>query len=86
MPTMIVRVVPREDAVGEPDSATRALFAALQDRRPPGIAYHSLREQDGGYLLVLRIQEGVENPLPSFPDPAATASCDARSPGSHRRR
>jgi hypothetical protein len=54
MPTMIVTVVPREDAVGELESAARALFAALQDRRPPGIAYQSLREQDGGYLIVCR--------------------------------
>ena len=68
MPTMIVRAVPREDAVGELESAARALFAALQDRRPPGIACQSLREQDGGYLIVCRCRRAWRTPRPSFPE------------------
>ena len=75
---MIIRAVPHESAAADLESAARALFASLHDAQPAGIAYYSLREQDGNYLIVLQIEDGLENPLLAMPEFQAFQAGTAR--------
>jgi len=68
VPTMIIKASPTGSGADELESAAQALFAALDERRPDGLAYYSLREADGNYLIVLQIPGNAENPLPAFPE------------------
>lgn len=67
MKTTVIRAFPSEDAAGELESEAQVLFAALHDQQPAGLAWYSLREDDGSYLIVLQLQDGAANPLLSFP-------------------
>lgn len=66
MPTLMIRAHAKDDAVAEVEAAGRAVFAALDREKPSGLTYLSFRQQDGVYVIVLHLEDGVENPLPQF--------------------
>ncbi|CAO5162203.1 ABM domain-containing protein [Frankia sp. AiPs1] len=59
----------KADKAAEVEAAVKSLFVALEEARPEGIRYTSLRLADGvTYEVLLQIEEGVENPLPKVPE------------------
>jgi hypothetical protein len=51
------------------EAAAERLFTAIRREQPRGIRYASCRLADGvTYLVLLEVEEGVENPLPTIPE------------------
>lgn len=67
MSVMMLRTKVRPECAAEVEAGVKTLFAALEQERPAGIRYSSYRMADGvTYVVLLEVQEGVENPLPSL--------------------
>lgn len=51
------------------EASAADLFAALDRLRPENLRYRSCRLADGvTYLILLQVDEGTENPLPTLPE------------------
>lgn len=65
---MIHAKVRRESVTGV-EAAARKMFAAIDAAQPEGIRYASSLLPDGEtFVALLQIDDGVENPLPGFPE------------------
>lgn len=68
MTLQIVRFTTTEDHVPDVEAALTTAVEALAAVDPPGVRYAATRLADGvTFLLLLDLDEGVENPLPSIP-------------------
>ena len=88
MSLMMITATLREDAVDTVDAAIETLFAAVEAAQPEGVRYASTRLPDGvTSVILLQVDEGVENPLPSIPESRSSSRTSAGgSPGPRRRR
>ncbi|HEY8600162.1 MAG TPA: antibiotic biosynthesis monooxygenase [Thermomicrobiales bacterium] len=69
MSVMMIRAKVQPEHVADLEAAARQLFAALHEAQPQGIRYGSCRLADGAtYVILLEIEEGFENPLPTLPE------------------
>ena len=56
-------------SVGDVQAATKKMFAAINAAHPEGIRYASLLLADGEtFVAVVQVDDGVENPIPGFPE------------------
>jgi hypothetical protein len=68
MSAMLLRTQVKSESADEVEAAVKTLFAALEEAKPQGVRYSSYRLADGvTYVVVLDVEEGIENPLPSVP-------------------
>jgi hypothetical protein len=59
----------KPDSVAGVRTATKKMFAAVDAAQPEGIQYASCLLPDGEtFVALLQIDDGVENPLPGFPE------------------
>ena len=59
----------RRESVDEIEAGARKMFAAIEQAKPEGIRYASCLLPDGEtFLAFLELEDGVENPLPGFPE------------------
>jgi hypothetical protein len=59
----------KAESVGDVREATKKMFAAINAAQPEGIRYASLLLPDGDtFVAVVQVDEGVENPIPGFPE------------------
>jgi hypothetical protein len=59
----------KTDRVSDVHAATQKMFAAINAAQPEGIRYASLLGADGEtFLAVVQVDDGVENPIPGFPE------------------
>jgi hypothetical protein len=59
----------RRESVSDVQAATKKMFAAIDEAQPEGIRYASSLLPDGEtFVALLQIDDGVENPLPGFPE------------------
>ena len=63
--TIRARIRPEHEA--ELRQSVSAMFEALERDEPQNLKYLSLHLDDGDYLIVLDIEDGTQNPLPSMP-------------------
>jgi hypothetical protein len=69
MTVHMVQAKIRRESVDDVQAAAKRMFAAINERRPDGIRYASTLMPDGAtFLAFLQIDEGVDNPLPGFPE------------------
>lgn len=67
MPTLIVEYDAPAAGVEEIIEAVRAAFAELAEEAPEGVRWTYCRRQDGtGFVALLELADGVENPLPDL--------------------
>ncbi|MBO9524072.1 MAG: hypothetical protein J7518_21250 [Nocardioidaceae bacterium] len=69
MSTRILRATVKPEHVADLEAAVGKLFAALDEYRPEGLRYASARV-DGtrDYVVLLQLDDGLENPLPTYPE------------------
>ena len=69
---MIVHMVQakiKRESVTDVQAAATKMFAAINAAQPEGIRYASSLLPDGEtFVAFLQLDEGVENPLPGFPE------------------
>jgi hypothetical protein len=59
----------KREGVVDVRAATEKMFAAINATRPEGIRYASLLLADGQtFFAVVQVDDGVENPIPGFPE------------------
>ena len=59
----------KADRVADVQAAAKNTFAAINAAQPEGIRYASLLLPDGEtFVALLQLDDGVENPLPGFPE------------------
>jgi hypothetical protein len=59
----------KTESVTEVEAAAERMFAAINAAQPEGIQYASCLLPDGEtFLAFLHLDDGVENPLPGFPE------------------
>lgn len=69
MSLLTIRATIKPESVAAVEAAAADLFAALDRRQPENIRYGSCRLVDGvTYLILLQVDEGTENPLPTLPE------------------
>ncbi len=69
MRTLLVRSKVQAAYISEVEAAVKRVFVALEKTQPKGIRYASCRLPDGvTYVALLELDDGVENPLPSYPE------------------
>ena len=69
MSVHMVQAKIRRDSVTDVEAAARKMFAAIDAAQPEGIRYASSLLPDGEtFVALLQIDDGVENPLPGFPE------------------
>jgi len=69
MNILMVRSKVKVTHATEVEAGVKRLFAAIHQAQPEGIRYASCRGADGvTYVVVLEIDEGVDNPLPTLPE------------------
>ncbi len=57
------------ESVTDVQAATKKMFAAIDAAEPEGIRYASLLLADGEtFVAVVQVDDGVENPIPGFPE------------------
>jgi hypothetical protein len=66
MTVQIVRAAVKPGHAADVEAAAAKVFAALSELQPPGLRYASLRAGGDSYLILLEVQDGTENPLPSL--------------------
>ena len=64
----MIRATVADHHVAEAEAAATAMFAALDEARPAGVQYASLRTGGGSTFVVLLALEGPDNPLPAIPE------------------
>jgi hypothetical protein len=57
-----------EVSANDVEAAVKRMFSAIEQARPESIRYASLRQQDGNYVALLQVDDGIENPLPKIPE------------------
>jgi hypothetical protein len=78
MTVQIVRAAIKPEHAADLEAAAAKVFAALHELQPGGLRYASLRVAEDSYLIVLEVEDGTENPLPSI---AAFREFQAGLPG-----
>jgi hypothetical protein len=69
MSVHMVQAKIKRESVTEVQAATKQMFAAIDGAQPEGIRYASCLLPDGEtFVALLQIDDGVENPLPEFPE------------------
>jgi hypothetical protein len=59
----------KAESVTDVQAAAKKMFAAINAAQPEGIQYASCLLPDGEtFVALLRVDDGVENPLPGFPE------------------
>jgi hypothetical protein len=59
----------KAESVDDIQAAAEKMFAAVNEAEPEGIRYASCLLPDGEtFVAFLQVDEGVENPLPGFPE------------------
>jgi hypothetical protein len=66
MTVQIVRAAIKPGHTADLEAAAAKVFTALGELQPPGLRYASLRVAAGSYLILLEVEDGAENPLPSI--------------------
>jgi hypothetical protein len=66
MTLQIVRAAIKPEHAADLEAAAGKVFTALGEHEPGGLRYASLRMADGSYLIILEVEDGTENPLPSI--------------------
>jgi hypothetical protein len=69
MSVHMVQAKIRRESVTDVQAAAKRMFAAIDAAQPEGIRYASSLLPDGEtFVALLQIDDGVENPLPGFPE------------------
>lgn len=69
MSVQMAKAKVKPESVSDIEAATKNLFAAINATHPKGIRYASLLLADGEtFVAVVEIDDGVENPIPGFPE------------------
>lgn len=69
MTAVMIRSKVNADNVTDVEAAVGHVFTALEREQPAGIRYTSSRLADGlTYVAILEIDDGIENPLPGYPE------------------
>lgn len=69
MPLLMMQPKPKAEHREEMKAAIARLFAAIDEAQPEGIRYAACeRSGDEGYLVLLELSDGIENPLPALPE------------------
>jgi hypothetical protein len=69
MSVQMVQAKIKAESVTDVQAAAKNMFAAINAAQPEGIRYASCLLPDGEtFVALLQIDEGVENPLPGFPE------------------
>jgi hypothetical protein len=69
MSVHMVQAKVRRDTVADVQAAAKKMFAAIDAAQPEGIRYASSLLPDGEtFVALLQLDDGVENPLPAFPE------------------
>jgi hypothetical protein len=59
----------KPEGVTDVQAATKKMFAAINAAQPNGIRYASLLLADGEtFVAIVQLDDGVENPVPGFPE------------------
>jgi hypothetical protein len=59
----------KPERVAAVEAATQNMFAAINAAQPEGIRYASLLLADGEtFVATVQVDDGVENPIPGFPE------------------
>jgi len=68
MSVLMVRAKIKADSAAEVEAAAEKMFAALEQAKPEGVRYASLKQADGvTFVALLQVDEGLENPLAELP-------------------
>jgi hypothetical protein len=69
MSVQMVQATIKRDSVSDVQAAAKKMFAAINAAQPEGIRYASCLLPDGEtFVALLQVDDGVENPLPGFPE------------------
>ena len=69
MTVQMVHAKIRPDRVSDIEAGARRMFAAINERKPEGVHYATGLLPDGEtFVAFLQLEDGVENPLPTFPE------------------
>jgi hypothetical protein len=69
MTVHMVQAKVRAESVADVAAAARKMFAAIDAAQPEGLRYASSLLPDGEtFVALLQLDDGVENPLPGFPE------------------
>ena len=69
MSVQIVQAKIKAESVTDVQAAAKKMFAAINAAQPEGIRYASSLLPDGEtFVALLQVDDGVENPLPGFPE------------------
>ncbi len=69
MSVQMAQVKISAESVTDVQEATTKMFAAINAAEPEGIRYASLLLADGEtFVAVVQVDDGVENPIPGFPE------------------
>jgi hypothetical protein len=69
MTVQMVQAKIRPERVADVQAATKKAFAAINAAQPEGIQYASCLLPDGEtFVALVQLDDGVENPLPRFPE------------------
>ena len=72
MNVQIVSFTTTEAHIAAIEDAIESMVAAINDAKPAGIRYAATRLAGGvTFLLILELDDGAENPLPSIPEARA---------------
>jgi hypothetical protein len=69
MSVHMVQAKIKAESVTDVQAAAKKVFAAINAAQPEGIQYASCLLPDGEtFVALLQVDDGVENPLPGFPE------------------
>ncbi len=69
MSVHMVQAKVKSESVTDIQAAAKKMFAAINSAQPEGIRYGSCLLPDGEtFVALLQVDDGVENPLPEFPE------------------
>ena len=69
MSVLMAQAKIKVESVSDVRAATKKMFAAINAAQPEGIRYASLLLSDGEtFVAVVQLDDGLENPIPSFPE------------------
>jgi hypothetical protein len=59
----------KPEGVTDVQAATKKMFAAINAAQPEGLRYASLLLADGvTFVAIVQLDDGMENPVPGFPE------------------
>ena len=69
MSVLMAQAKIKAESVADVQAATKKTFAAINAAQPEGIRYASVLLPDGeSFVALLQVDDGVENPIPGFPE------------------